>query len=91
MKVPSLGLSLVPVLAMLIFMGVGAIWLDLPAEPMVILAAVVAGIVAIVLGHTFDELMAVVAEKIAKVMPALLILITVGFLLAPGWPVARFR
>lgn len=80
-KVPSLGLSLVPVLGMLVFMGVGSIWLDLPAEPMVILAAVVAGLVAIGLGHTFNGLMQVVAEKIAKVMPALLILITVGFLI----------
>lgn len=80
-RIPSLGLSLVPVLAMLVFMGVGSIWLKLPAEPMVILSAVVAGAIAIWLGHTFNELMAVVAEKVAKVMPALLILITVGLLI----------
>ncbi|MEV7973861.1 Na+/H+ antiporter NhaC [Cellulomonas sp. NPDC089187] len=80
-KMPSLALALTPVLAMLLLMGVGSIWLGLPAEPMVIIAAVVGGVIAIYLGYTYDEIMRTVAEKIAKVMPALLILVTVGLMI----------
>ena len=78
---PSLLLALTPIIAMAVFMGVGAIWLELPAEPMLILAAVVAAIIAYMLGHGYDEMLNTIAEKIAGIMPAMLILIVVGMLI----------
>jgi NhaC family Na+:H+ antiporter len=80
-KPPTLVLALTPIVAMIVFMGVGSIWLGLPAEPMLILAAIVAGIIAYALGHTYNNMMETIAEKIAGIMPALLILITVGMLI----------
>lgn len=83
---PSLGLALTPIIAMAVFMGVGAIWLQLPAEPMLILAAVVAAIIAYMLGHGYDDMLNTIAEKIAGIMPAMLILIVVGMLIG-SWMV----
>lgn len=78
---PSLFLALLPIAAMAIFMGVGAIWLKLPAEPMLILAAVVGGIIAYLLGHGYDEMLRTISEKIANVISAMLILVVVGMLI----------
>lgn len=78
---PTLLLALIPIVSMIVFMGVGSIWLGLPAEPMLILAAIVAGIIAYILGHNYNDMMSTIAEKIAGIMPALLILITVGMLI----------
>lgn len=73
--------AVLPIVVMMALLGVGYIIFDLPAEPMIIVAAVVAGIIAIYLGYTYSEIMDSVAEKIAKVMPALLILVTVGLMI----------
>lgn len=80
-KRPSLALALTPIIAMFILMGVGSIWLGLPAEPMLIISAVVGGIIAVRLGYNYNDMVTTIAEKIAKVMPALLILIAVGMLI----------
>lgn len=78
---PTMALALAPILAMFFFLAVGYIIFELPAEPLVIASTFVAGGIALYLGHTFDDLMASISEKIAKVMPAFLILVTVGFLI----------
>lgn len=80
-RVPTLGLALLPIAAMVVFLAVGYIWLGLAAEPLIVAATFVAGFVAIYLGWSFDEIMAAISEKLAKVMPAFLILISVGFLI----------
>ena len=80
-RVPTRGLALLPIAAMVIFLAVGYIWLGLAAEPLIVAATFVAGFVAIYLGWSFDEIMAAISEKLAKVMPAFLILISVGFLI----------
>lgn len=80
-KSPSLALALTPVLFMLVLLGVGIGVYGLPAEPLILLVTVVAAAIAIYLGYTFDDIMNSVSEKISKTMPALLILITVGFLI----------
>lgn len=80
-KEAKLFLAILPIIVMMALLGIGYIAADLPAEPMIIIAAVVAGLVAIYLGFTYDDIMRSVSEKIAKVMPALLILITVGFMI----------
>ncbi|XBH21535.1 Na+/H+ antiporter NhaC [Jonesiaceae bacterium BS-20] len=83
---PSLTLALTPIIAMFVFMGVGAIWIGLPAEPMLILSAIIAGVIAKFLGYNYTQMITMISEKIAKVMPALLILVTVGFLIG-AWMV----
>ena len=83
---PSLFLALSPILALALFIGGGYIAYDLPVEPMIILAACVAAIVAVYLGHSWDAMMESVSSKMAKAWPALLILLMVGFLIG-SWMV----
>ncbi len=85
-KRPTLLLALTPIIAMFLLMAVGSIGMGLPAEPMLILSAVVAGIIAIYLGYSYNDMMTTIAERISKVMPALLILISVGMLIG-SWMV----
>ncbi|MDY5152849.1 Na+:H+ antiporter, NhaC family [Actinobaculum suis] len=74
-------LALLPVLALVLFIGGGYIGFDLPVEPMIISAAAVAAVVAWYLGYSWDDMMDSVSEKMAKAWPALLILLTVGILI----------
>ncbi|WP_250506197.1 Na+/H+ antiporter NhaC [Bowdeniella massiliensis] len=80
-KTPTLFQAFLPVLALLVFLGGGYIAFELPVEPLLIAAAVVAGIVAIRLGYTWDDIIESISQKIAKTMPAILILIVVGLLI----------
>lgn len=74
-------LAIAPIFSMFVLLAVGYIGFGLPAEPLIIASTFIAGGIAIYLGHTFDDLMDAISEKIAKVMPAFLILVTVGFLI----------
>jgi len=78
---PTIFQAMFPILAMLIILGVGIGFLGLPAEPLIVLAAVVSGIQAGILGYSYDEIMKEIATKIAKVWGALLILVIVGFMI----------
>lgn len=78
---PTVGQALVPILGMLVILGIGIGLLGLPAEPLIVLAAVVSGAMAIHLGYSYDEIMEEISEKIAKVWGALLILVIVGFMI----------
>ncbi|HEY2492658.1 MAG TPA: Na+/H+ antiporter NhaC [Paenibacillus sp.] len=80
-KPPTLLLALMPVFTMIILLSLGYVLFELPPEPLIILSAIVAGIVAIKLGHSYDDILGSISEKIAKTMPAILILITVGFMI----------
>lgn len=85
-KEPGLLLSLVPVLSMVVLLSFGYALYDLPPEPLIIVSAVIAGFIAIYLGYSFDEIIGSVSDKIGKTMPAILILITVGFMIG-AWMV----
>ena len=78
---PTIFQAMFPILAMLIILGVGIGFLGLPAEPLIVVAAVVSGIQAGILGYSYDEIMKEIATKIAKVWGALLILVIVGFMI----------
>ena len=80
-KVPTVFQASIPILSMLIILGVGIGGFGLPAEPLIVLATVVSGGVAIGLGYSYAEIMQSIAEKIAKVWGALLILVIVGFMI----------
>lgn len=78
---PSFLLALIPIVAMGFFLGVGYIGFGLNVEPMIILSAVVAAIVARYLGWTWDQMVESIAIKMKKTWPAILILICVGLLI----------
>ena len=80
-RTPSLLVAAIPAVTLIVLLGGGYIAASLPVEPLLIASAVVAGIVAMTLGYTWDEIIGAIAEKIAKTMPAVLILIVVGALI----------
>ena len=80
-RTPSLLVAAIPAVTLIVLLGGGYIAASLPVEPLLIASAVVAGIVAMTLGYTWDEIIGAISEKIAKTMPAVLILIVVGALI----------
>lgn len=80
-KEPTLFLALLPIASMILLLCFGYILFELPPEPLIILSTVIAGIIAVKLGHNYDDIMGSISQKIAKTMPAILILITVGFMI----------
>lgn len=85
-KEPNLFLSLIPVFSMIVLLSFGYGFFDLPPEPLIIVSTIIAGCIAIYLGHSFDDIIGSVSDKIGKTMPAILILITVGFMIG-AWMV----
>lgn len=80
-KQPTLFLALLPIITMVLLLSLGYVLFELPPEPLIIISAVVAGLIAIILGYSYNDILESVAQKIAKTMPAILILIMVGFMI----------
>lgn len=77
--------ALLPLLAMLVLFVAGAIFLELSSELLILVligAAAVAGGVAVYHGHTWDDIQRSTGEKLASVLPVILILLTIGMLIA---------
>lgn len=70
--------SVIPIIAMLVILTIGKGVLGYSTEPLLIMVAAVAAFVAFRVGVTWDEMLQEISEKIAKGMPAILILICVG-------------
>lgn len=70
--------SVIPIIAMLIILTIGKGVLGYSTEPLLIMVAAVAAFVAFRVGITWDEMLLEISEKIAKGMPAILILVCVG-------------
>lgn len=70
--------SIIPIIAMLIILTIGKGVMGYSTEPLLILVACVAAFVAFRVGVTWDEMLDEISNKIAKGMPAILILVTVG-------------
>jgi NhaC family Na+:H+ antiporter len=79
---PTLVEAFLPFLAMAVLLGVGYGVYRLRIEPLLITAAAVAGLVALRLGYRWAELQAGIIEGIAKALPAVLILVSVGALIS---------
>ncbi|MFT9495999.1 Na+/H+ antiporter NhaC [Anaerosolibacter sp.] len=73
--------AILPILVMLVLLGFGYGFKQWKAEPLLLVAAAVAAFVAKRAGVTWEEMMEGIVEKLAKSMPATLILITVGLLI----------
>ena len=75
---PTLLEALIPVVAMLLVLFIGKGVLGFSTEPLLIIVACVAAFIAWRVGCTWDDMLDEISQKIAKGMPAILILITVG-------------
>lgn len=78
---PSLLEAMLPIATMLVLLGLGYAFFNLPPEPLMIISTVIAGLLVKKLGYNYQEILSAISEKIAKTMPALLILISVGLLI----------
>lgn len=77
-RMPTILEALIPVVAMLLVLFIGKGVLGFSTEPLLIIVACVAAFIAWRVGCTWDEMLDEISQKIAKGMPAILILITVG-------------
>lgn len=73
--------AIFPILVMLVVLGIGVGGLGLPAEPLIVLATIIAGVQAILLGYSYDSIIEEISLKISKIWGALLILVIVGFMI----------
>ncbi|MFI1130891.1 Na+/H+ antiporter NhaC [Streptomyces althioticus] len=80
-RTPGLFVAALPVVLMLALMVTGTLWLGLDAVVLLVAACAVAGVIALTLGVTWDEMMEGIRSKIDSAMPALLILISIGILI----------
>lgn len=80
-RTPTLFESLLPILSMVILLGGGYAAFDLPPEPLMVISTIIAGLLVKRLGYSYNEILNSISQKIAKTMPALLILISVGLLI----------
>lgn len=80
-KQPTFFLAVLPILAMILLLGIGYAVLGLSAEVLMLVSAAVAAVIAVYLGYTWDDIMDSIVGKLSKTMPAIFILIIVGFLI----------
>lgn len=77
----SFGLAIVPILFMALSLAIGVGKFKLRVEPLLILSTFVAGGIAWKHGYSWKDMQEAIIEKIAKALPATLILWSVGFLI----------
>ena len=80
-KEPSFLLAVTPILVMIVGLAVGVGYMKLKVEPIILIAALLAGGIAWRLGYSWKELQEGVIEKISSSLPALMILWAVGLLI----------
>jgi len=87
---PNLFEAFSPIVVMLFLLAISYGIYGFNPEPLLILASVYAGIIALRLGLKWDEMMEGIQEKIKQAMPAILILISIGILIGT-WIPERFQ
>lgn len=80
-KKPTLAQAITPILFMVFALSISVGYLKFRTEPVIIISAFVAGIIALQLGYTWNEMQEGIVEKISRALPATLILWSVGFLI----------
>src|SRR6056297_115119 len=83
-KQPNLVYSIIPLITMGLFLGIGYGVFHLKAEILLICSALIAGIIALLHGYSWKELESGIVESVSRAMPAMLIVICVG-LLVGSW------
>ncbi len=79
-RMPTFTESIIPIIAMMVILTIGKGYLGYNTEPLLLMVAAIAGLIAYRVGVTWDEMMDEICQKIAKGMPAILILTSVGAL-----------
>ncbi len=79
---PGLAASLIPLFCVLLLIGIGLGYFHLPAAAVLLGASVIAGFSALTLGYSYKEMEQGIVESMGKAMPAMLIVISVGGLIA---------
>lgn len=80
-KQPTLFLAVLPIIIMILLLGIGYGVFGLSPEILMLVSAAAAGIIALILGHSWDDIMDSIVSKLSKTMPAIFILIIVGLLI----------
>lgn len=81
-KEPSLGISLIPVIAIIVVLGVSIIEFEQDPHVPIIIGAVVAALIAVfALGYTWEEVERGIFDSIGSVMQAIIILAIIGMLI----------
>ncbi|MFB4168358.1 Na+/H+ antiporter NhaC [Virgibacillus sp. JSM 102003] len=78
---PTLLEAFLPIVVMLLLLAIGYGVYGFSPEPLLILASIFAGFIALRVGVNWDEMMLGIREKIDAAMPAILILISIGVLI----------
>ncbi|WJY26377.1 Na+/H+ antiporter NhaC [Sporosarcina trichiuri] len=78
---PTLFEAILPIIVMLLLTSIGFAGYGIKIEPLLILASLFAGVIALRVGVSWDQMIAGIREKIDAAMPALLILISIGILI----------
>jgi NhaC family Na+:H+ antiporter len=79
---PGLPLACLPLVAMALLLGVGYGVFRLQVQVLLIVAATCAGLVGWRLGYSWEEMQQGIVESIRKALPAILIMLCVGMLIA---------
>lgn len=80
-KKPTVLQAITPILFMILALAVGYGYLKMKIEPIMVISAFFAAIIALKLGYTWEEMQKSIIDKIASALPATLILWSVGFLI----------
>ncbi|MCP4726480.1 MAG: Na+/H+ antiporter NhaC, partial [bacterium] len=80
-KKPTLLQSLVPIISIGLFLGIGYGVLKLRIEFLLLAAATLTGFIALRLGYSYKEMEQGVVHSISKGMPAMMVVIVVGMLI----------
>ncbi|CEN75306.1 Na /H antiporter [[Clostridium] sordellii] len=80
-KKPTVLQAITPILFMILALAVGYGYLKMKIEPIMVISAFFAAIIALKLGYTWEEMQKSIIDKISSALPATLILWSVGFLI----------
>lgn len=80
-KKPTTVQAVFPLATMIVLLTIGVGFLKLRAEPIILICAIIAGIIAYKLGYNWEDMQSGIIEKISRALPATLILWSVGLLI----------
>ncbi|MFS1892499.1 Na+/H+ antiporter NhaC [Vibrio lentus] len=84
---PSFGLALAPIAVMFALLAIGYGVLGLRIEVLLLISATFTACIAWKMGYNWDDIINAIVEKLAKTMPVILILVSVGGLIA-SWMIS---
>ncbi len=80
-KKPTVFQAILPIAFMIVSLAIGYGYFKMKIEPIMVISAFFAGIIALRLGYTWEEMQKAIIDKISSALPATLILWSVGFLI----------